>query len=95
VLIHFYSYAGCISETSHGTRAVLQFPFGEHRNRPGAAVGVSFRGCLNLQSTSSPEPPPGQSVKNAWPRKHEEWSANEKRGRAANKQEEVRIVDIP
>ena len=57
--------------------------------------GSSFRGCLNPQPASSPEPPPGPSVMNAWLRKHEERSANEERGRAASKQEEVRIVDIP
>ena len=85
----------CITKTSQRRRAVLQFPFGEHSGGSAGAGGASFRDCLNLQSASSPEPPPGPSVKSAWPRKHEELSANEERGRAANKQEEVRIVDIP
>ena len=69
--------------------------FSTETSGPTCAGGASFRGCLNPQPTSSPEPPPGPSVRNAWPWKHEEWSPNKERGRAASKQEEVRIVDIP
>ena len=94
---------GTARRAGHGVTGLSHFfAWGVHHKNfstetsgPTGAGGASLRGCPNPQPTSSPEPPPGPSVMSAWPGKHEEWSANKERGRAASKQEEVRIVDIP
>ena len=56
---------------------------------------IVFRGCASPQPNSPPGPHSGELSKNALLRNHEGRAADEKRGRASGKREELRKADIP
>jgi hypothetical protein len=51
------SFAQYITKASQLTPTLTQSPFGERRGCQAVAVGTSFHGSLNPQSTASTEPP--------------------------------------